>query len=171
MFREFSSQQSLFKGLSGLQGWPPFCAWISIVLDWHLWLQSDHSENLQSTKKWKIGRYITLKWVSYQQWPHQQRCWKILTWTLNVLAISCHCTWAGTSTSISFFCYLRSRLKLGSTSTGFWARGEAAPIGPFTIYWKYIIQYQIYKSFLTASWSLFNDQCLNLQYVLWMILE
>ena len=75
-------------------------------------------------------------------WLHmcnRAKALKILTWTLFDVAISCHCTWARTSTSISFFNYLKSRSKLGSTATSFCTRGEAAPIGPLTIYWKYII--------------------------------
>ena len=67
---------------------------------------------------------------------------KILTLTVFGAAIFCHCSWAKTITSISFFYYFKSSSRLGSTTTGFWTWGVAAPIGPFTIYWKYIISMQ-----------------------------
>ena len=70
----------------------------------------------------------------------EQNHWKYIpTWTLFHGAISCHCTWARTSTSICFFYLLQSRSKLGATATGFWTIGPIGPIGPFTIDWKYII--------------------------------
>ena len=90
-------------------------------------------------------KYIILTLNLLQLWTWglggliDQKHEKILTWTVLGVASSCHCTWARTTTSISFFSCFRTRSRLDSSATGFGTWGVAAPIGPFTIYWKYII--------------------------------
>ena len=83
----------------------------------------------------------------YELYLKDQKHENILTWTVLGVASSCHCTWAITTTSISFSSCFITRSRLDSTATGFWAWGVAAPIGPYTIYWKYIISILNYSNF------------------------